>query len=332
MPYGACSKASDPHPQSCSRTSGSVSRTGPQPMRSASAATYVGSRARTRFGPFPFSLLTDCIRSTTNAPHRSGTARGRRRASHRSSRTPTGRSSRAPAGCRRFPRRGRRSGPAPGRRPWSAADSPAGGGRPPRRCARRRRRRRRAARRCPAASRSCPRRRRSSSRPTASPPTAGRPHRTPTHNTPSPPSRSRHRRWPAAPLRNTSSTMIRAPARAIAATPSVHASSSSRNSGPMLTPPSGPNVIPASEAWRAAGIASTIVSVPSASHGSGRTACRHRTIPDLPELEPPLSRITRVFDTLSRVFTRVTVQAPVATANAFQGRPSSISSAITSAR
>lgn len=67
MPYGGCSKASDPHPQSYSRTSGSVSRTGPQPMRSAPAATYVGSRARTGFGPFPFSLLTDCVRSTTNA-------------------------------------------------------------------------------------------------------------------------------------------------------------------------------------------------------------------------------------------------------------------------
>jgi len=30
------------------------------------------------------------------------------------------------------------------------------------------------------------------------------------------------------------------------------------------------------------------------SHGSGRTACRHRAIPDFPELEPPLSTITCV--------------------------------------
>ncbi len=86
--------------------------------------------------------------------------------------------------------------------------------------------------------------------------------------------------------------MIRAPARAIAATPSVQASSRSRNSDPMLTEPSGPNTIPVSAAWRAAGIASTIVSVPSASHGSDRRAWRHRAIPDLPELEPPLSTIT----------------------------------------
>jgi hypothetical protein len=40
------------------------------------------------------------------------------------------------------------------------------------------------------------------------------------------------------------------------------------------------------------GIAWTRLSVPKASHGSGRTACRHRAIPDLPELDPPLSTIT----------------------------------------
>jgi len=40
------------------------------------------------------------------------------------------------------------------------------------------------------------------------------------------------------------------------------------------------------------GIAWTSVSVPKASHGSGRTACRHRAIPDFPELEPPLRTIT----------------------------------------
>jgi hypothetical protein len=41
------------------------------------------------------------------------------------------------------------------------------------------------------------------------------------------------------------------------------------------------------------GIAWISVSVPRASHGSGRTACKHRAIPDFPELEPPLSTITR---------------------------------------
>jgi hypothetical protein len=34
------------------------------------------------------------------------------------------------------------------------------------------------------------------------------------------------------------------------------------------------------------------LSAPKASHGSGRIACRHRAIPDLPELDPPLSTIT----------------------------------------
>jgi hypothetical protein len=36
------------------------------------------------------------------------------------------------------------------------------------------------------------------------------------------------------------------------------------------------------------------VSVPRASHGSGSVACRQRMIPDLPELDPPLSTITWV--------------------------------------
>ena len=40
------------------------------------------------------------------------------------------------------------------------------------------------------------------------------------------------------------------------------------------------------------GIDWTSVSVPNAGQGSGRIACRHRAIPDLPELEPPLSTIT----------------------------------------
>jgi hypothetical protein len=50
--------------------------------------------------------------------------------------------------------------------------------------------------------------------------------------------------------------------------------------------------MPASEARMAAGKASTNVSVPMVSHGSGRTACRHLAIPDFPELEPPLRTIT----------------------------------------
>jgi hypothetical protein len=34
------------------------------------------------------------------------------------------------------------------------------------------------------------------------------------------------------------------------------------------------------------------VSTPKASHGSGRIACRHRAMPDFPELDAPLSTIT----------------------------------------
>jgi hypothetical protein len=40
-----------------------------------------------------------------------------------------------------------------------------------------------------------------------------------------------------------------------------------------------------------AGIASTSVSTPNDSQGSGSTACRHRAIPDFPELDPPLRTI-----------------------------------------
>ena len=86
--------------------------------------------------------------------------------------------------------------------------------------------------------------------------------------------------------------MIRAPARAIAAIPSIHAASSVRNSGPTMTSPSDANSIPAAEVRVETGTASTSVSVPKASHGSGRIACRHRAIPDFPELEPPLRTIT----------------------------------------
>jgi len=44
-----------------------------------------------------------------------------------------------------------------------------------------------------------------------------------------------HRSWDAAPPTKTSSTMIRAPALAIAAIPAIHAASSVRNSGPTMT-------------------------------------------------------------------------------------------------
>jgi hypothetical protein len=86
--------------------------------------------------------------------------------------------------------------------------------------------------------------------------------------------------------------MIRAPARAMAATPSIHAASSVRNSGPTVTPPSAANSIPAADIREDTGIAWISVSTPKASHGSGRIACRHRAIPDFPELEPPLRTIT----------------------------------------
>jgi len=98
--------------------------------------------------------------------------------------------------------------------------------------------------------------------------------------------------WDAAPPRKTSSTMTRAPAWVIAATPSIHAASSVRNSGPAITSPSAANSIPAAEVRMDTGIAWISVSIPRASHGSGKTACRHRAIPDFPELEPPLRTIT----------------------------------------
>jgi hypothetical protein len=85
--------------------------------------------------------------------------------------------------------------------------------------------------------------------------------------------------------------MTLAPARAIATTPSIQAASSARKSAPTLTPPSAATTIPSSDACIFAGIASTNESHPNASHGSGSTACRHRTIPDFPELEPPLRMI-----------------------------------------
>jgi len=86
--------------------------------------------------------------------------------------------------------------------------------------------------------------------------------------------------------------MIRAPARAIATIPTIHAASRARNSGPTMTSPSWPNSMPAADLCRDIGIAWTRLSVPKASHGPGRTACRHRAMPDFPELDPPLSTIT----------------------------------------
>jgi hypothetical protein len=50
--------------------------------------------------------------------------------------------------------------------------------------------------------------------------------------------------------------------------------------------------IPAAGIRADTGIAWISVSTPKASHGSGRTACRHRAMPDFPELEPPLRTIT----------------------------------------
>ena len=85
--------------------------------------------------------------------------------------------------------------------------------------------------------------------------------------------------------------MILAPARAIATTPSIQAASSARKSAPTLTPPSAAKPIPASDSCIFAGRASTNESHPNASHGSDSTACRHRMIPDFPELEPPLRMI-----------------------------------------
>jgi hypothetical protein len=83
-----------------------------------------------------------------------------------------------------------------------------------------------------------------------------------------------------------------APALAIAAIPAIHAASRVRNSGPTMTSPSWPNSMPAADVCSDIGIAWIRLSVPKASHRSGRIACRHRAIPDLPELEPPLSTIT----------------------------------------
>jgi hypothetical protein len=87
--------------------------------------------------------------------------------------------------------------------------------------------------------------------------------------------------------------MIPAPARAIATMPSIQAASSARNTGPV-TWPSAAISMPPGVLSKAAGIASISVSVPNVSHGSGKTVCRQRMIPVLPELEPPLSTITRV--------------------------------------
>jgi hypothetical protein len=103
------------------------------------------------------------------------------------------------------------------------------------------------------------------------------------------------RTWEAAaPPRNTSSRMIRAPARAMAATPAIQAASISRKPSPSVTSPCRPNATPESEPMRAGGSASRRSSTPILIHGRGRIACRHRAIPVLPELEPPFGTMTWV--------------------------------------
>lgn len=82
--------------------------------------------------------------------------------------------------------------------------------------------------------------------------------------------------------------ITRAPAWTIAAMPVAHAACSVMNASSTFTSPSAASSIPAP----APGIASISESTPKASQGSGRTSCKHRTIPDLPELEPPFSTIT----------------------------------------
>jgi len=88
--------------------------------------------------------------------------------------------------------------------------------------------------------------------------------------------------------------MTLAPARTISAIPAIQAVCSAMKSAPTLTVPSAPNVTPASDAVIFAGSASMNESTPKANQGSGSSACRHRRIPDFPELEPPLSTITCV--------------------------------------
>jgi hypothetical protein len=59
-----------------------------------------------------------------------------------------------------------------------------------------------------------------------------------------------------------------------------------------MTSPSGANSIPFDDVRAETGMAWISVSILKDSHGSGRTACRQRAIPDFPELEPPLRIIT----------------------------------------
>lgn len=86
--------------------------------------------------------------------------------------------------------------------------------------------------------------------------------------------------------------MTRAPARTMAATPCRQASESRRYSGPTVTVPSAPMPSPPSPSRSEAGMAASTESTPNVSQAPGSTACRHRAIPDLPELDPPLSTIT----------------------------------------
>ena len=67
-----------------------------------------------------------------------------------------------------------------------------------------------------------------------------------------------------------------------------------RNSVPTVMEPSGANSIPAVEVRIEAGMAAINVSTPNVIQGFGRIACRQRTIPDFPALEPPFKTITWV--------------------------------------
>lgn len=117
-------------------------------------------------------------------------------------------------------------------------------------------------------------------------------HRTPTHNTVRPARCSSQRRRPRTPERKTSSAIIRAPCRAMAATPCIHVASSARKAGPGMTAPPSSNRIPSVEVRRVGGRARRKAKVPTWSQGSGRAACRARASDDLPELEPPFRRRT----------------------------------------
>ena len=87
--------------------------------------------------------------------------------------------------------------------------------------------------------------------------------------------------------------MIRAPALAMAATPAIHAASTSRKPPLTATSPFRSKEMPEPESSSDGGSASTRSSTLSLIHGSGKMACRHRAISVFPELDPPLSTMIR---------------------------------------